>query len=312
MKTEMEQHERLGTWEVVDLPPDREAIGCRWVYAVKTKPDGTFEKAKARLVAQGFTQVPGMDYFEITSPVAKFDSLRALIALATQFDWEIHTMDVKGAYLNCTLEEEIYMKQPPGFSDETEQVFRLKLTLYGLKQAGRRWHKRLKQELIDLGFTQSWADECVFIRIIEDRIEILIVYVDDLGIFTNSLPGLERTKNELKKLFEMTDLGPITKILGLKVDRDRENGTLKLSQGPYIDKILERFKMQDAHPVNTPIAPNTKLRAPEIPKIHPLYAQAIGSLMYAALGTRPDIAFAVQHLSQFTSQHNEEHWTAIK
>ena len=119
MQIEMDQHQEIGTWEKTELPPERTAIGCRWVYAVKTSPDGQFEKAKARIVAQGFTQRPGMDYYEITSPVVKFDSLRILLAIANALDWEIEMMDVKGAYLNSDLKEEIYMRQPDGFDDGT-------------------------------------------------------------------------------------------------------------------------------------------------------------------------------------------------
>ena len=115
----MDQHREIGTWELTELPLDQTAIGCQWVYAMKTKLDGKFDKGKARVVAQGFTQRPGMDYYEITSPVVKFDSLRVLLAIANALDWEIEMMDVKGAYLNSDLKEEIYMRQPDGFDDGT-------------------------------------------------------------------------------------------------------------------------------------------------------------------------------------------------
>ena len=140
----MSQHQELGTWEITELPPGRTAIGCRWVYAVKTKLDGEFEKAKARIVAQGFTQRPGMDYYDITSPVVKFDSLRVLLAIANTLDWEIEMMDVKGGYLHSMLKEEIYMHQPDGFDDGSGQVLKLQQVLYGLKQSGRTWHQRLR------------------------------------------------------------------------------------------------------------------------------------------------------------------------
>ena len=125
MKIEMGQHQELGTWEITELPPGRMAIGCQWVYAIKTKLDGKFEKAKARIVAQGFTQRPGMDYYNITSPIVKFDSLHVLLAIVNTLNWEIEMMDVKGGYLHSMLEEEIYMCQPDGFDDRSGQVLKL-------------------------------------------------------------------------------------------------------------------------------------------------------------------------------------------
>lgn len=316
MSIEIAQHEEIGTWDLVDLPPDRTAIGSRWVYAVKTKPTGQFEKAKSRIVAQGFTQRPGMDYYDITSPVVKFDSLRLLLALGNALDWEIELMDVKGAYLNSDLEEEIYMRQPEGFDDGSGRVLKLRRALYGLKQAGRAWHQQLRSTLLSFGYTQSTADECIYIRINGSHIEIISVYVDDLGLFANSKDGMARIKEELNGKFTMTDLGEMEKILGLRVERNREDGTLKISQGPYIDVLLARFHMQDANPVSTPLSKSVKLVIPtelaSAPTIDAPYAKAIGSLMYAALGTRPDLAFAVQHLSQFTTSYGAEHWTALK
>ena len=120
MKVEMDQHNDIGTWQLVELPTGRTAIGCQWVYAVKTTPDGDFEKAKAHLVTQGFTQQPGMDYYDITSPVVKFDSIRTILTTANHLDWEIEMMDVKGAYLNSELDEEIYMAQPDHFDDGSD------------------------------------------------------------------------------------------------------------------------------------------------------------------------------------------------
>ena len=125
MRIEMDQHEKFGTWKLVELPTGRTAIGCRWVYAVKTTPDGDFEKAKACLVTQGFTQRPGMDYYDITSPVVKFDSIRTILAMANDLNWEIEMMDVKGAYLNSVLDEEIYMAQPDQFNDGSGRVLKL-------------------------------------------------------------------------------------------------------------------------------------------------------------------------------------------
>ena len=140
------------------------AISCRWVYAIKTKTDGEFEKAKARIVTQGFTQRPGMDYYDIMSPVVKFDSLHILLAITNTLNWEIKMMDVKGSSLHSMLQE-IYMCQPDGFNDGSGQVLKLQWALYGLKQLRRTWHQHLCRLLLGLRFQQSLANECVYIRI---------------------------------------------------------------------------------------------------------------------------------------------------
>jgi hypothetical protein len=143
METEMEQHAEVGRWTLVELPAGKNVVGSQWVYAAKTNAEGTFDLGKARVVAQGFTQRPGMDYFEVTSPVVKLDSLRLILAIAIQKGWEIEMMDVKGAYLNSTLDEEIYMRQPDGFNDGSGRVLKLHRAIYGLKQSGRSWYKKL-------------------------------------------------------------------------------------------------------------------------------------------------------------------------
>ena len=153
MNTEMEQHKETGTWEPVQLPTGRTAIGCRWVYAVKTTPSGEFDKAKARLVTQGFTQRPGMDYYDITSPVVKFDSIQTILAIANHFNWEIEMMDIKGTYLNSILDEEIYMVQPDHFNNGTGCILKLVCAIYRLKQAGHVWHQILCDMLVNLRFS---------------------------------------------------------------------------------------------------------------------------------------------------------------
>ena len=153
MNTEMEQHKEIGIWKPVQLPTGRTAISCRWVYAVKTTPSGDFDKVKAHLVAQGFTQRPRMDYYDITAPVVKFDSIQTISSITNHFDWEIKMMDVKGAYLNSILDEEIYMVQPDHFNDGTSHILKLVCAIYGLKQASCVWHQKLCHVLVNLGFS---------------------------------------------------------------------------------------------------------------------------------------------------------------
>src|SRR6266481_493508 len=314
MTIEMDQHNKVGTWELVELPMGRTAIGCRWVYAVKTTSDGDFEKAEAHLVTQGFTQRPRMDYYDITSSVVKFDSIQTILAMANHLDWEIEMMDVKGAYLNSILNEEIYMAQPDHFNNGLGCVLKLVWAIYRLKQAGRVWHQKLCHVLKNIGFSRSTADECVYIKKAHNSTLIIMIYVDDLGLFATLKSKMAELKKELKDNFTMTDLGEMKKILGIQVIRDQKAGTLKIMQGTYIDKILTCFNMAKANPVSTLLPKNIKLNDIQAQTEDPSmpYTKAIGSLMYAAIQTRPDIAFAVQHLSQYTPHPAQEHWATVK
>ena len=225
-------------------------------------------------------------------------------------------MDIKSAFVNSDLDKEIYMQQPEGFNDGTGRVLKLHQALYGLKQAGRPWHQRLHGILLNFGYVQSSADECIFIKITRSNIKVISVYVDDLGLFTNKKEGMAHIKGELNQKFPMTDLGEMKKILGIRVERDRKHGTLKISQGPYIDIILAQLQMQDVNPISTPLNKTVNLTVPteskDGPTINLPYAKAIRSIMYAALRTRSDIAFAIQQLSQFTTSYGLEHWTVVK
>lgn len=321
MDAEHDQLTRLGTYVLVPCPPNRKPVGCRWVYDQKRDHTGAIVKHKARLVAQGYSQKKGVDYNETFSPVVRLESLRAVIAIATALDLDLHSMDVVGAYLNGKLDEEIYMKQPPGYEDGTDRVCKLRLGLYGLKQAGRGWYKKMKEELAKLGYTPLASEPCIYARQRGTQTATIAVHVDDMGL--SSTPGdMAVIKKELGETFKSTDLGELKLIVGLEVDRNRAAGTLRLSQKHYLERVLERFGMADSHPVYTPLDPNVKLVKREASDPHSitaeeakltrLYQAAIGSLMYAALGTRPDLAFTVQHLSQFCSAPSPAHWTAVK
>ena len=308
------------TWSVVDLPPGRKAIGCRWVYRIKYTSTGEIDKYKARLVAKGYSQARGIDFDETFAPVVKFNSIRILLAFAAQYDLEIHQMDVKSAYLNGDLVEEIYMEQPEGFIDPTgkEKVCQLHKSLYGLKQAGRSWYHKIDAYFGELGLIRSFSDNCVYRKSKDGKILIIALYVDDLLIFSNEMAELQELKMQMCKRFEMTDLGEVRYCLGLEISRDRTNRTIKIGQARYVKEILERFNMGECKPVSTPtegklsndMSPATaeeRERMADIP-----YQNAVGSLMYAMLGTRPDIAFAVGAISWYSSNPGEAHWRAVK
>ncbi|KAJ3531525.1 hypothetical protein NM688_g7562 [Phlebia brevispora] len=296
MEKEMDQLKKTETYEETELPKGRKAIGCRWVFLIKRDAKGQILKYKARLVTQGFSQIPGQDFFQTYAPVMRLESFHTLLTLAAANDWPIHQMNVVGAYLNADLEEEIYMKQVPGFENNTGRVLRLRKGLYGLKQSGRAWNKRVHKLLAEkLGFVCINADFCAYIRVTgDDQFQIILIHVDDMALIA--------ANDEL-----MT-------FIGLQITRNRVKRLLTIHQERYIQTVLERFHMQDCTPVSTPLDPNVTL-SPSPDETEPLdvpYVVAIGSLMYAAVATRPDIAFAVQSLSQFSSRPSQEHWTVVK
>jgi len=306
-----EEHSALidnNTWELVDLPPKKKPIGCRWVYKVKYQPDGRVDKYKARLVARGFSQRQGIDYKETFSPVAKMSTIRLIVALATMHGWKLHQMDVKNAYLNGVLDEEVYMHQPPGYIDENHptKVCRLVRALYGLKQAGRQWYKQLHKFFTSNGFVRSLAEPTLYARKDQHGIVVCVVYVDDLIISGDDTDGIKTLKGLLSSTFEMKDLKELHYCLGLEVLRT-SNYTFLL-QHKYMEGILRKFSMEDCKPVSTPLEQN--FRFPDESSDSEVdanrYRQLVGSLIYLTI-TRPDISFAVNVVSQFMQKPRESH-----
>jgi Reverse transcriptase (RNA-dependent DNA polymerase) len=271
---------KTNLYDEVERPRQQKVVDCKWVFKIKCGPDGEIVRYKARLVAKGFTQVEGIDYTETFAPVAKFTSIRILLALAAHLDLDLHQMDVKTAYLNGDLDEEIFMHLPPGFR-KPNIVWKLKKSLYGLKQAGREWYKKIRTEFEKIGFTRCHSDHSVFHLIRDSKLAIIAIYVDDLLILSDSPSLLTQVKNELGNRFKMTDLGEARWILGMEVTRNRRDRMLTLTQRRYVQTILERHGMVECRPVSTPMVPNhhlEKLTAPEIDAIS--YQSAVGSLMY--------------------------------
>src|SRR5271168_2704740 len=317
-----------GTWEVVDKPEGANVVGSKWVFRAKKDPAGNVVRYKARLVAQGFSQVPGVDYFDTFAPVARLASIRTVLAFAAAEDYETGQIDIKGAYLNgeLTSDEVIFMRQPPGYeevgADGRKRVMRLRKTLYGLKQAGRRWYHKLVEIMSKLGFSRCGGDQAVFFRRCETTnvLLIVLVHVDDCSIVGKTKALIARFKVEIAKFVEITDMGELHWILGIEVRRIREERKILLSQKSYIDSILRRYNFDDLKPVSTPMDPNTRLTSAQSPSTteelgamrNIPYHEAVGSLMYATLGTRPDICFAVQTVSRFNSKPGLAHWEAVK
>ena len=298
-----------GTWTLVELPPGRKAVKSKWVF--KHKADGRF---RARLVAKGFTQTFGIDYDETFSPVARFKSLRLLLALAALEDWEIHQMDVKSAFLNGLLDEEIYMEQPQGFVDpeHPNKVCLLHKAIYGLKQASRAWNLQFHGVLLDLGFKRTDSDAGVYHRQDDGGTLIIILYVDDITILGDNLSSINKLKSALSNRYEMTDLGEIDSYLGVRIKRDRSARRLEIDQSHYALEIVNRFGLSDANPTRTPLPTGAEVHLEKYdgqasPADIKLFQQIIGSLLYVQIGTRPDISFAVSRLAQYASNPSPDH-----
>ncbi|WVZ14797.1 hypothetical protein V8G54_012363 [Vigna mungo] len=304
MKDEMKSLMSNQTWELVELPVGKKALHNKWVYRVKEDHDGS-KRYKARLVVKGFQQKEGVDYIEIFAPVVKLNTIRSVLSIVASEGLYLEQLDVKTAFLHGDLDEEIYMHQPEGFLEERKKnmVCRLKKSLYGLKQAPRQWYKKFESFMHKEGFQKCNADHCCFFKRYKSSYIILLLYVDDMLI--------RSLKKQLSKEFDMKDLGPAKRILGMQITRDKQKCILHLSQAEYINRVLQRFNMRDAKAVSTPLASHFHLSKEQSPQTEKEkesmdeipYASAIGSLMYAmVLGV----------VSRFMSNPGKAHWEAVK
>lgn len=294
-----------GTFKLVPRPEGINVITTRWVYKIAS---GEIDRCKARWVARGYSQIEGVDYDETYSPVLRLECLRLILGYAVLHDLEIEIMDVKTAFLQGELKEEIYVEQPAGFVSHLhpDHVCRLLRSLYGLKQAPLIWNETLDQWLRENDFKPTDGDPCVYYRIRNRRIAFIAVYVDDLTIICH-VRDLNGIKRGLHNRFPVTDLGAATSILGVELLRDRAAGTLKLRQRGHILGVLKTFQMIYCNPAVTPMETNLKLIKAATPEENYPYRQAIGKLLYIALASRPDIAYAVSYLSRFSAFYDSTH-----
>ena len=279
----------------------------------KLKPDGSIDKYKARLVAKGFRQKENIDFFDTFSPVTRITSIRVLISIAAIYNLIVHQMDVKRAFLNGELEEEIYMEQPEGFviHGQESKVCKLDKSLYGLKQAPKQWHEKFDNLMISNGYKVNESDKCVYYKS-ENRIcTIICLHVDDLLIFGSITQTINDVKSLLCKNFDMKDLGEASVILGIKITRSEQG--ISSNESHCVEKILMKYNYFDCTPTSTPYDPSVKLFKNTGESVRQTeYASIIGSLRCATDCTRPDIAYVVGLLCRFTSRPSSEHWQAIE
>ncbi|GKB62687.1 putative ribonuclease H-like domain-containing protein [Tanacetum coccineum] len=269
-------------------------IGTKWVYRNKKDKRGIIVRNKARLVAQGYTQEEGIDYDEVFAPVARIEAIRLFLAYASFMGFIMYQIDVKSAFLYGTIEEEVYVCQPPGFEDPQfpDKVYKVEKALYGLHQAPRAWYETLSTYLLENGFRRGTIDKTLFIK--KDKGDILLVqvYVDDI-IFGSTKKSLcVEFEQMMHKRFQMSSMGELTFFLGLQV-KQKDDGIF-ISQDKYMVDILKKFNFANVKTTSTPTETNKALLKDEEAEdvdIH-LYKSMIRSLMYLT-ASRPDIMFAV-------------------
>ncbi|KAI3784527.1 hypothetical protein L1987_43626 [Smallanthus sonchifolius] len=223
MIDELDSMKKNDVWDLVELPNGAKPVGCKWVFKTKLDPNGNIERYKARLVAKGFTQKEGIDYQETFSPVSRKHSLRIVMALVAHFDLDLHQMDIKTTFLNIDLNEDVFMRQPEGFKPEGQEqlVCKLKKSIYRLKQASRQWYLKFDEVMKKQGFIKNQVDQCTYLKISGSNFTILVLYVDDILLASNSLDMLYESKRLLSHNFDMKDLGEATYVIGIKIHRDR-------------------------------------------------------------------------------------------
>jgi hypothetical protein len=304
------------TWTLVDLPEGKKPLKCKWVFKRKLHSDGTIEKYKARVVAKGFAQRPGIDFYETFSPVVRAESFRCVLALAAQLRLSIHVFDITAAYLNGKIDCEVYMQQVPGYSDGTNKVCKLNKSLYGLKQAGKMWNDELNKTLTASGLKRCEADPCVYVmRADEGRsVLILTVHVDDMVVVTNSNVLYNKVKGALANAYKLKEILSPDSVLHINLKAER-GGIVSLSLASYIQAMLKRFGMDDCKPVSTPAVADKEKFAEQSnkePADTNRYQEIVGSISYAANIVRPDLAYAVNVLARTAAKPTKGDMVAAK
>jgi hypothetical protein len=322
MVKEMESLHKNETWDLVKLPIGRKPIGRKWVFKKKMNGARQVDKFKARLVEKGYSQVKGVDFGEIFSPVAKLSSIRVIMSLAITFDIEIKHMNVKTMFLHGDLEEEMYLKQLEGFvvKGKQELVCKPKISLYSLMKSPRMWSKKFDTYILSFGFMRSKDDHYIYCKEGGTHFIYVSLYVDDMLLIENNMDAIKEVKKHLSSKFDMKDLGETNFILGMDIKRDQAARKIWLNKTKHIETVLKWFNMQDYKPMKVPILVGARLTVEQCPKTQEEiekmacvpYESVVGSIIYAMVWTRLDIFHAVGVLSRYMLTPVKVHWTTIK
>ncbi|OWZ08870.1 polyprotein [Phytophthora megakarya] len=313
IRDELRAHIRNHTWDIVTRPPGVKVIGFKWVFALKHDEHGNVTRYKARVVALGFLQTFGVDYRETFASVASLATIRVFLAICCQLVYRIKQYDIETAFLNGTLEEEVHMKIPHGIKVGEGKVCRLRKSLCGLKQAGAVWYKTIGGVFVKTGFRQCLSDQGLCVRDSRHGPVFIVLYVDDLLVGCADATEADRIEASLSAHFKVKALGDTRFILGMEVVYNHLEGRLLLNQSQFIDKMLRNFGQLEAYPVRNPNVPGQDLHSVTTSKslrLNQPYQELIGSLLYVANGTRPDICISTSILSQFLENPSEIHWRA--
>lgn len=311
MEQEINSLNQNQAWTLVDLPKSRTPVGSKWVFKRKEDQHGNIVEYKARLVAQGFSQKYGEDYDEVFAPVTKSSTFRLLLSISGSRGYQIKHFDIKTAFLNGELQEEIYLKQPPGFKI-SDQVYKLKKSLYGLKQAARVWNQMINQVLIQDGFVQGQADMCLYIKHFKGKSCYIIIHVDDMLVAGTDLEIINQVYFNLAKHFQVKDLGSAKFFLGISITQDKD-GNFLLDQEHYIKKIATEAGLIDAKPSRYPLDEGYyKIQDENLLQDNKEYRKLIGKLLYISTNSRPDISSSISILSQKVTKPSSTDLNEVK
>ena len=317
IKTEIESLDETETWDLVPKEKGQNIIPGRWAYKIKHDSNGNIDKFKARYVAKGFKQIEGIEYSDTFAPTSKPETFKILLSLSAIENFFLKQMDAKAAYLHPKIDEEVYLEQPKDFekldSNGNKLVCKLKKSIYGLKQAAKNWYHELSNFLIQQGFERSKHYYCLFLKNKEDEKLYVLTWVDDLVIAGNSQTEIDKLKSSLESKFKKDDRGDLEWFLGMRILKTEKG--INIDQEKYTQNILEQFNMQDCKPSKTPAENNLKLEVAQedSARVHSHeFRSLVGSLLYLAKQTRPDIVWITNVLSRFMNDPTVEHFNAGK
>ena len=303
-----------GTWELVPRRPGQAVVGCRWLFKIKRAADGSIARYKARLVAQGFTQVFGVNYSDTFAPVSRIASVRIILAIAGAKQFRTFHTDIRTAFLNAPLSEEVYMRQPFGFEQPgpggTDLVCRLKKCLYGLKQSPREWRAVVDAFLRGHGFTPSPKDPCLYVLRREEAVMALSLYVDDMIGFYSRIELYQEFTAAVNSAFSAHHDDAIQWVLGMGVQHSPQGITVTQTQ--YIVDLLDQFGLTNAKFAKVPLTQRLSSKASDESPLNAPYRELVGSLLYICVCTRPDIAYSVSQLCHQMANPSVKHWEAAK